>query len=35
MTPLAVSDYTVVSAPGHGRAPTLQALRAGLGEFWT
>jgi len=29
MTPLAVSDYTVVSALGHGRAPTLQALRAG------
>lgn len=29
MTPLAVSAYTVVSALGHGRAPTLQALRAG------
>ena len=29
MKPLAITDYTVVSALGHGRAPTLDALRAG------
>lgn len=29
MTPLAVSDFTLVSALGHGRAATLAALRAG------
>ncbi len=28
MTPVAVSDYTLVSALGHGRAATLEALRA-------
>ena len=29
MKPLAVSDYTLVSALGHGRAATLAALREG------
>ncbi|MDO9096318.1 MAG: beta-ketoacyl-[acyl-carrier-protein] synthase family protein [Rubrivivax sp.] len=29
MKPLAVSDFTLVSALGHGRAPTLAALQAG------
>ena len=29
MKPLAVSDFTVVSALGHGRAPTLAALQSG------
>jgi 3-oxoacyl-[acyl-carrier-protein] synthase-1 len=29
MRPLAIADFTVVSALGHGRAPTLAALQAG------
>ena len=29
MKPLAITDFTVVSALGHGREPTLQALREG------